>query len=614
MLSNKTVVLLAAVLLALLAVLRHAGPLLGTGEGDGGSHGAALLSDFASHPSAVRIEANGFSVSLRRAAARWVFAPPDSGRADARRVDLSLDAALHAVPRDRVTPRQREARALGLAAFGLEPPRARIELEGPGWREAVSIGSETPDGTGVYALVDGRGDIDVVDRALFDLLPASPDDFRDRSAFAEPGIEPDELEIRRPGSPAIRLARSSRSGVWRFVEPYDCPADAANLGTLLDALSGATVERFVRVPGTNDAPSGVSADFVANGLGPDDAVLSLRIRFSGENAPADFTFGGPDPLDERVVFSGSPSEGTVFTVDRSVLDALRMPADLLRERRPFPFAPREILSASFRSGDGPFSFGRSDALSPWTITEPAAQPASQEAAGRFLDALLALRDATAEPIRADDPAAPDSIRLDLVPAAPAAPVSARLSRRPAAPSKDGDDPPDLLVDFPERGIRHVVPGAALPPAALSSSAFAALRDPAVLRLDPESVVSLSRRAIDGSESVWRRGADGAWFRDGAAAEDDGAAAKLLSDAIATLCALDASETVALFTPDSAAYGLLPPGFELAVATRDETRPVVILQFGSVRPDGSVHLRVKGEDAVFAIPAEAAAALVVPFER
>ena len=603
MLSNKTLVILAAVLLALLAALRHAGPLLGAGAG-GDAPATTLLPASAARPTAARIEAPGLSVALRRPAARWGFAPPAAGRADSRRVDLALDTALHAAVRDVVTPRQREARALPLAAFGLEPPRARLELEGTGWREAVSIGADTPDGTGVYALVDGRGDVLVVDRALFDLLPAGVDDLRDRSAFAEPGIVPDALEIRRPGVPSLRLERAGETGLWRFVEPYACPVDAANFGKLLDALSGATVERFVRVPGTNDSPAEASAAFVANGLSAEDAVLSLLVRNPGEPAADDFTFGGPDPADEHGVFAGSPSEGTVFTVDRAVLDALLLPADLLRERRPFPFAPREVLSVSLRSGEGPFTLARADAAAPWGIAEPAPQPASQEAAGRFLDALLALRDATAEPIRPDEPAASDAIRLDLVLAPPAEPVSARLSRRPAA---EAGSPPDLLVEFPARGIRQVVPGDALPPEALSPAALAALRDPAVLRLDPESVVSLSRRVPDGEEAAWRRGADGAWFRDGG-----GAAPDSLPSAIEALCALDASETVALFTPDSAAFGLLPPRFEIAAGTRDEARPVVILQFGSVRPDGSVLLRVKGEDAVFAVPAETAAALSAPF--
>jgi len=607
-LSNKTLVLLAAVLIALVAALRHAGPLLGAGA-DADTPGATLLPPSAEHPTAIRFETPGFSVALRRSSARWLLAPPAAGRADAGRVDLALDTVLRAAVRDRVTPRQREARGLGLGPFGLEAPRARIELEGEGWSAGVSVGNDTPDGTGVYAALDGRGDVVVVDRALLDLIPASLDDLRDRSVFAEPGREIESLEIRRPGAAPMRL-ESGEDGLWRFAEPYVCAVDAANVGTLLGALSGATVERFVRVPGTNDSPAEASAAFVANGLGPEDAALSLLVRVRGDAAPTAFTFGGADPGNAHAVVAGIPSEGTIFAVDRSVLDALLLPASVLRDRRPFPFAPREVLRVSFRSEDAPFEFARDDALAPWAIVAPSAQPASQAAVDAFLERLLALRDADAEPLPPAEAAPLDAVRVDLAAAPPSSQtLSAVLSRRPAA---EKGAPPDLLVSIPARGIRHVVPGADLPPEALSPAAFAALRDPAILHLDSASLLSLSRRPATGAEQTVRRdAADGAWFCDAAGAAPDAAAADAAAAAVADLVA---AETVALFTSDSAAYGLLPPRLELTVATRDEARPVVILQLGAARPDGSALLRVKGEDPVFAVSAETAAALAAPLAR
>ena len=607
MLSNKTIAVLAAVLIALLAALRHAGPLL-RGGAEGDAPETTLLPASAERPSAVRFEKGGTPVALRRTASRWVLAPPAAGRADPIRVDLALDAALLAPVRDRVTARQREARGLGPAAFGLDAPRARIELEWADRRAAVAIGGDTPDGAGVYAQVDGRSDVAVVDRALLDLLPASPDDLRDRIVFAEPGREIESLEIRRPGAQTLRL-EADAAGLWRIAAPYSCAADAANAAKLLRALSGAAVERFLRVPGTNDPPAEAEAAFAAAGLGPEDAAVSLLVGVRGEAAPTAYVLGGPDPADPHAVVAGIPAEGTIFALDRAVLDALQMPASVLRDRRPFPFAPREVLSVSFRTGDGPFVLSRADPLAPWTIDAPSRQPASQEAVGAFLERLLALVDRDAEPLPPSEAAPLDSVRLDLAPSPPAEPVSAVLSRGEAA---EGGAPPDLLVSIPARGIRQTVPGADLPPEALSASAFAALRDPTVLRIAPESLVSLTRRDAAGAEQTVRRdGADGAWFCDAAGAAPDAAAADAAAAAVSELVA---AETVALSTSDSAAWGLLPPRLELTVATRDETRPVAILQLGAARPDGSAYLRVKGEDPVFAVSAETAAALSAPLAR
>ena len=42
--------------------------------------------------------------------------------------------------------------------------------------------------------------------------------------------------------------------------------------------------------------------------------------------------------------------------------------------------------------------------------------------------------------------------------------------------------------------------------------------------------------------------------------------------------------------------------------------MAILQLGAARPDGSAYLRVKGEDPVFVVSAETAAALSAPLAR
>ena len=609
MLSNKTLVLLAALLVALCAALRFSDRLAPGGEA---APEAALLPGTDGRARAARIETPALSVSLRRSGARWIFAPPATGRADSRRVDLALDAALRAVALDRITERQRAGRGLGPEAFGLAEPRARLEMEGDGWRAALAVGGDTPDGAGVYVAVDGRSDIAVVDRAVLDLLPASADDLRDRTAFSEPGLEIDGLEIRRTGTnaaPVVRLERGA-GGLWRVRAPYECPAHATHVPLLVSVLAGATVERFVHTPGTDAAPAASATAAIAHGLGPEEIRAGLSVWLRGEETPSEYAFGGPDPADGRRVLAASLSDGTVFTLDSTVYDAVSMPLDELRERRPFPFAPGEILSVSVRSGEGPFALVRPDAAAPWALAEPSRQPVAQEEAVRFVEALLALRDVAAEAAGPETAAPTGAVaRLELGLAPPAeGPLKAVLSRRPAA---DGAAPPDLLVAFPERGIVHVVSGLAAPPGVFGAAAFAGLRAPAVLRLDPAAVVALSRRTPEGAAQSARRAADGTWLPEDPAAVPDAAA---LDAALGALEALDAAETVALFTSDSAAYGLLPPRLEITATTRDETRPVVILQLGARRPDGSAILRVKGEDAVFAVSAETAAALSAPFFR
>ena len=121
-----------------------------------------------------------------------------------------------------------------------------------------------------------------------------------------------------------------------------------------------------------------------------------------------------------------------------------------------------------------------------------------------------------------------------------------------------------------------MPSGALPHGALAAPFFASLRDPAVLALPPGALSSLTRRTPDGEEQTVRLGGEGAWFSAKPPAVADRAAAEALSGLLTNLVS---SGAATLFTPDSAAYGLLPPRLEIVASTTLTNRPVVILQLG-----------------------------------
>ena len=602
MLSRKTIVFLALLLALLLAGQWFGERHLADADGADPA-GATLVPPAPSRATAFSLRAGPLSVSLSRPGSRWMLDPPAAGRADSRRVDLALDTVLRARVRDRITERQRKGRRLELSDYGLSPSRARVAVSGAGWSAAVEFGDHTPGGDGVFALAEGSSDVLVVDRAVLDLLPQSLDDLRDRTLFSGSVPAPEALEIRRPGAPAVRLARSA-DGVWSLEAPYRSALSAPAVSALLETLRNASVTRFVWTPGS---PGTSSEALIAHGLSPDEAVLALSVWRAGEASPDDFAFGQPDPADASRVFAATLADGAVCTVDRAVLDALRMPLDVLRDRRPFPYAPEELLSVSFQSGDGAFALERPDAASPWSLSRPSAQPADQEAVERFLERILDLRDESAEPLSPADSAEPlDAVRLELLPVPPAPPLHAWLSRRAAA--GDGGVPEEAVVAVPERGVRHVLPSGALPHGALAAPFFASLRDPAVLALPPGALSSLTRRTPDGEEQTVRLGGEGAWFSAKPPAVADRAAAEALSGLLTNLVS---SGAATLFTPDSAAYGLLPPRLEIVASTTLTNRPVVILQLGSALPDGSAYLRVRGEDPVFTLPPDVASVLSAP---
>lgn len=562
MLSKKTVVFLAALLVLLLGANRLADRFLPKG-GPVGLPPAVLLPRADGAPFSAAAVSNGTAAirAVRLPDGLWRLEAPVEARADAAGVELVLATVAGARVLDRVTARQRAARGLSEDEFGFSPPRASVVLERAGARPVlVEFGADTPDGGGVFARVDGSDDVFAVDRAALDVLPASADALRDRILFVPPGRTPVSVSIRVRGRGEIRL-EAGPGGAWNLVAPYRCAAAPSAVEPLLRSLESSVAERFVPAREAVDA-----------GLAPDETDLLLSLRLDGEPHDRDFAFGNPDPLDPaRLVYVSSLSDGACATADRAVPDALRMPLDVLRERRILPFGPDELRSVSFESAAGVFELAReSGPGSPWTIRRPSPQPADQAAVAEFLGALLSMRDAGAEPLPADAPSPPaDATSLSLEPFPPGAPETFVLCAVPAA---DGGET-EFSVVSADRSLRRLADPDGVP--AIDPAALASLRSRTVLALSAEDV--------------------------------SGAPPAL----VPLLTNFQARAVAALSVPDSAVYGLLPPRRETAVKTSAPDRPVVIFQLGSELPDGGSWLRVKGSDAVFEIGPDEAALLDSP---
>ena len=157
---------------------------------------------------------------------------------------------------------------------------------------------------------------------------------------------------------------------------------------------------------------------------------------------------------------------------------------------------------------------------------------------------------------------------------------------------------------------------------LTPEKLTALRDRHVLSIDSEDIYSISVRTAESPSQTVRRDASGAWVQGPDTPPGfvpDGAAADAIA---ATLASLDAALVVSLSGTDSAALGLLPPRSELIVTRKSSSSvatppdsasdaPVAVVQLGTPLADGSVPLRVKGLDAVFALDPETAGILEKP---
>lgn len=582
MVSRSTVAGLAFALAALAAALRMtSGPE--TGEGAPG----ALLPDAARGPATVAVSRpDEPSVALVIRGGTWSFAPPDSGRADSAAVESMLAVLARAPVRDRISPRQRRVRGLRLADYGLETPRVSVSVALAGQpAQVVSFGADAPGG-GVFAMASDGEDVLVVGRETRDSVPAAAA-LRSR-ILVEPGPNPPyALEIRRPGEPALRLEKGP-DGRWRIASPFEFPADPEAAESLLARLEGPSIRRFVRTPGTNETAAAAAAARLEHGLAPDEATASLAVWRQGVAAPETFVFGIEDPADPGFVFAAFLQGGAVYTVDKAVADAVATPLSGLRDRRVFPFAPEDVRGFSVGGpGRAETALSRGDDGA-WRFLLPVPAPADAAAAERFLSSVLAWRDAAAAPagassdLRSSFPAdAEIRVSFDLAGGGTFAGTILRESPEGATPAwtmrRSGPGAPVVLLD------RHSAPADAF-----SDEALASMRDRTVLALPPGSVVRVEAAAPSGAPVA-------------AAPEAVQAVASLVTNFVA-------GAVLSLASPDSAAWGFVPPRAQWIVETSLPEKPVAILQLGFERPDGTSCARIKGDAAVFAVSGADAAVL------
>lgn len=562
---------------------------------------ASLLPVDLAKASGLQVETAGGVVACRRVQGRWRIEQPALMRADSMRVDFLLEKIARAAVRDKVTLRQRKSRRLDLVDYGLVPPRAVVAVAQEDAEAVLRIGADAPGGQAVFAMMSGSSDIYVVERSVFDALPATVDDFRDRALVQFPAADIRGIEIRRPGKGVVALQRDN--GAWSMTAPFATPASAEAVGALMVAVENASIEKFVHVADATTLPAGAGG---AYGLDPVESPLSVVFHLASELGKASFTFGRQDPASPDDVYVAMTPDDIICTVHRSILDALQMDAQILRERRVFPIPPANVAAISAQCPGGVFTLRRAGQPPVWQIAQPSPQPADPAAAAALVAEVLALAGDSAVPIgdTADTAADAEARTVKLqVESTVERETTTALVEFPAAGT---NDVPILRVRVPKTGLLHALPAAALPPALRDAltrpEGFAGVRDKTALSLKPGDATALTRRAGAADETVVL-GGDGQWFCTQPAAAR--ANAQAIEDALRALCPLTASATAALASTRDAVFGLAPPAAEWILATRLPTRPIIILQLGDRRDDGSVHARVKGEDAVFVLPADTA---------
>ncbi|MCS6771360.1 MAG: DUF4340 domain-containing protein [Kiritimatiellae bacterium] len=549
----------------------------------------------------IRVTRPDLQVTLERRDDEWRLVSPVESRADAGAVTRLLDTIELLERGDVIRGREWRNKGMTLADFGLDDPRARIELRSAEKSWTLLVGRDTPVGGTMFIKDENDTSIFVVSTNLLADLPSTVDSLRDKRVFLGFPGDVTRLDLRRREG-MLSLTKTD-AGTWRMQQPWSGRAAPASVRDLLDQLFTARIVEFI------------AESFDAAPLyGLDEPSAQASVTGHRRYGEQTLLLGKSPPGDSNVVYATRAGEPRVFTVPRSLLDALQVRAESLRDRRALTFTSYEISSIRIEEGERAILLARDESSGAWELREPVRARADENRIQNALAEWTGLR------IEAFiDGADTNYSAWGLAPPARRLVFSRRSSpAESASPRVSSEDDQVVLLSThaPSNGLITALLAHEQSLIRIQASAAEALpfdpfiyRHPVVLSFDTTTVRILSLAVAHLEQSVLRDAPTNE-FRSatqGAAPDPE-----QVRTALSTLASLRATRFVGPMS-DLTVYGLDPPRATLTIGFEGELAPVRALLIGRDSEDG-VFAALRGGDAIFVIPADVRDKLLKPLYK
>ncbi len=313
-------------------------------------------------------------VRAERTNGTWTLRLPVNYPAQTLSIDRLVSHLAAMVPTGFLSARDVAAQTDALRSFGLEPPAATVTLAGRDRPTILRVGNASPVAGRVYAQLVGTDGVFLVDDALLEVLPASPDEWRDRGLVDLGGRPFDRVSLSAAGRTVFEAVKDP-SGRWQLRQPLSARADGERLDALVAQLEQVRVAGFV-----SDAPV---VDRAAFGLQPPAVELAVGL---GTNDLVRIEVGGAPTNAPGLRFVRRLSHTNIVVVDAASLAQLEHPLQEFRDPR--LVGPLEGVTRIERPGTNGFVVESSGTN--WLVTSPRRFPASADMVHLFLDQIQSL--------------------------------------------------------------------------------------------------------------------------------------------------------------------------------------------------------------------------------
>jgi hypothetical protein len=315
--------------------------------------------------------ANGDRTTLKKTNGTWQITEPVAAPADEAEVSgiVTNIATLDSV-------RTIEENPGHLEQFGLAEPRVEIGFRTAGSKQPqrLLIGDKTATLGDLYARLPNEKKVFLISGSFDSAFNRSTFDLRQKTVLAFERDKVDRVTVQSPGA-TIELSRVG--GEWKLGKPYQAPADYGTVEGLIGRVQTAQMKAITAQEGADLKPYGLDRPdaSITFGLGSSQATLLL---------------GGK--ADASTVYAKDGARPMVFTVDSTLLDDVKKPADQLRRKDVFEFRAFNATSIQITRGAETLAFEKTkgqgkDASEKWREVRPAAKDVEASAFDTFLTKL-----------------------------------------------------------------------------------------------------------------------------------------------------------------------------------------------------------------------------------
>jgi len=318
----------------------------------------------------LKIDLTNQVYTLERSGDQWQIKQPLDVRANYSTVSSILDE-LEFSERNRVIT-DKELSGLTLRDFGLENPRVRLTLRNKKGSMVLLIGNETPTKDAVYAQLQGKKDVLVAPKSIYERVNRTLDDLRDRTVIDFQPASATRIEI-KSADRVIELAKSAittnAEPRWSLTRPLAVRADPNKVSELLADLSGLRVTDFV---------SESSRDIPTYQLDEPEREVTVWTGESGKT----LQIGRVSTNDAGKVYAKLKSADSIYTVPSATVQKFAVQANDLRDAQVLKFSEGDVRGIEVLHGTDKIFLVHTDAS--WQVAAPVAAAADNIAVQQLL--------------------------------------------------------------------------------------------------------------------------------------------------------------------------------------------------------------------------------------